>query len=351
MTNQKPELSNYDQIKKWLEAISMREIFQQSLPKSVPVDNWINTALSTIRTSEEIQNAEPLSTLGALMTIASLGLRLEGPLGQAYLTTRNVKKKNKQSGQWEWSHKETQMQVGYRGLLAIAWRDPEVQDIEAIIVRKNDEFDFQRGSNSYLTHKWEFGVERGPIVAVYSGLRFKNGYYSFEPYDIESIMDLRSDILKQNGISIEQLEKGGVVYHKKKWGDSGTRQMSEDEASKVPWIGHLDPMIKKTVIRRSANYWKLGNDFETAANLVAIDEAGLSQNLARAASDVMPQEINPNNQNKPMNVRSRKKNSDIKARLVAEADASRSAADSKSSKEVDKKETSMPETKKAKSNE
>lgn len=276
----------YEKVKKWLESEALRDVLAKSLPSGIHIEAWTSAALTAIRTDNKLMQAEPLSVLGALMEVASMGLRLEGPMGEAWISPRAKKEKNEQTGRWEWVGYEAQVQVGYRGMIALAWRDPNVVDIESEIVHARDHFDFKRGTNQFIDHTWDVNDDRGPMVAVYSGVRYRDGYYSFRVYGIKDVLELRDNILKDKYIFVEKTADGSERYMKM---DNGReKELSWASASKQPWIGHPRPMIMKTSIRWSAKYWKLTPDFNRAAALVSLDDAGLSQDLASAAAAVLP---------------------------------------------------------------
>ncbi len=290
MTNKKQ--GSYDRVKSWLDNEAMRDVLRKTLPRNIPVDPWVQAALTTIRLDDKLQNCEPLSLMGALMTIASLGLRLEGPLGQAYMSARSVREKDPQTGQWVTSRYEAQTQIGYRGFIDIAYRDPEVREVESIIVRHDDAFDFRRGSEPFVNHRWDHRKtpeERGPMVAVYSGLRFKTGYYSFEVYPFSDILAHRNKILAEKGIRVETDGCGGERYLRN--GNRGEYEMTEQQILRQPWLAYPIPMIKKTPIRWSAKYWPLSPDFQRAADLASLEEANVSQRLADIARTTLPSVI------------------------------------------------------------
>ena len=290
MTNKKQ--GSYERVKSWLDNEAMRDVLRKTLPRNIPVDPWVQAALTTIRLDVKLQNCEPLSLMGALMTIASLGLRLEGPLGQAYLSARAVREKDQQTGQWVTSHYEAQAQIGYRGFIDIAYRDPEVREVESIIVHHDDEFDFRRGSEPFVNHRWDHRKtpeERGPMVAVYSGLRFKAGYYSFEVYPFSDILTHRNKILAEKGIHVETDGDGKERYLRN--GNRGEYEMNDQQILRQPWLAYPIPMIKKTPIRWSAKYWPLSPDFQRAADLASLEEANVSQQLADIARTTLPSVI------------------------------------------------------------
>ena len=324
------EPTSYETVKTWVESPAMQEIFTRTLPPGMDAGAWSGAALAYIRTAKDLQYAEPLSITGGLITIASLGLRMDGVMGQAYLTARTVKEKDPQTNRWKIVRYEAQVQLGYKGMLVLAYRNTDIQEIESIITHQVDFFDFQKGSKQFLTHRWKLNEARGDMVGVYAGVRFKNGYYSFQVFDIVDVLDLRLTILTQNGIRIEETPEG-PVYHKKEWGNKGWRVMGEEEAKRYPWIGHLRPMVVKTGVRWAQKFWPtIGSEFSRAADLMAIDDAGLSQGLASTAAELMPKELRHEVEAQPgfdpgaaqaPKVRSRVRGEQLTAKMLAEATA------------------------------
>ena len=78
-----------------------------------------------------------MSFIAALMNAAQLGLEPNTPLGQAYL----IPYKNK-------GILECQFQIGYKGMIDLAYRTGQVQMIQAQIVREHDFFEYQYGSQT-----------------------------------------------------------------------------------------------------------------------------------------------------------------------------------------------------------
>lgn len=319
--------TTYDKIKRWLDNAAMREVLIKTLPRSVAVDPWIQVALQRIRLDSKLMQAESLSTMGCIMSVAGLGLRLDGPLGQAYLTTRAVHRKT-DDGQWIFSHYECQMQIGYKGLIDLVLRNPDVADVESVIVHDADEFNFRRGSEPFLNHTYDHRLteeDRGDMVSLYTGLRFKSGYYSFEIYPIYNVLKTRERALANQGITIDRTTDE-PRYLKKSYGGD-LYEMNPDQIDKTPWIAHEIPMVKKTGVRWSATYWQLSPDLAQAAALVELEERGVSQRMADVANTMLPNNIRAQaesdvpNQGKtaPAQVRSLASATDLASRMAAEA--------------------------------
>jgi len=269
---------NYLKLKTKLEDGALQEIIKKALPSTTSAGAWTAAALAYLRTNEDILNCTTTSVIGCCITVASFGLRLDGVTGHAYLRALAIK-----DSAGNILRHEAQVQLGYRGMLELAYRNPEVREIEPVIVHKEDLFDFEKGTSPFLHHKWEISKPRGVMVAVYAGIRFKGGYYSFQIHAIEDIMNLRKNILQQSYIRVEETQTG-TLYYKKPYKGSDWRELSSFEANRYPWIGHLGPMILKTAIRWSQKFWPTVNtEFSYASTLSELDDAGLPQEMSATA--------------------------------------------------------------------
>lgn len=277
--------SCYEQVKSWLNTAAMQDVLTRSLPKGLPVGSWSEAALVYVRTSSEVQKCEPMSVTGSIITVASFGLRLDGIMGHAWLRAMPVKDKNGDIIRYD-----AQVQLGYKGLVDLAYRNPDVQDIEPVFVHAHDEFDFNKGTNPHLKHTWSVDKDRGALHAVYAGLRFKNGYFAFQIHPIGEIMKTRRRALEQSWIRIERQGDGERYTKRNRQGQ--WIEMKPWEAERVPWIGYFEPMALKTAIWRSHKFWPMvGTDFSRAASLVELDDEGLSQGMADVAAETMTDDM------------------------------------------------------------
>lgn len=296
MANQQAQKStqveNYEKIKKWLSDPSMKKILKKTLGENVALDPWVETALVMIRTNKKLMQCTPMSMMGALMTLASMGLRLENALGQAYLEAYSVKEKDERTGKWEHSYYEAQAGVGYRGLIDLVYRAHDVLDVECVVIHKNDTVDFRRGSNPFIHHTWDHSKtqkERGPISAMYTGIRYKAGYYSFEIYPFEDLKIHRNKVLAQKNVTVEEDENGDETFIGRNW--DKTEYKINPLTTKNPWIAYDVAMYKKSCIRWSSKFWNLSPDIQRAAHLASLEDAGLSQGLTELAKATLPAEV------------------------------------------------------------
>jgi recombination protein RecT len=156
------------------------------------------------------------------MSAAQLGLEPNTPLGQAYL----IPYKNK-------GVDEVQFQLGYKGLIDLAYRSGEVELVQAHIVYENDEFICEYGLEPKIVHK-PADSDRGEPIKVYAMFKTKSGGYGF---DVMSMDDVRRHAEKYS-----QAYKSGFS----------------------PWKTNFEEMAKKTVLKKVLKYAPLKSDFVRA---------------------------------------------------------------------------------------
>ena len=200
---------------------------RKALPSVITPERFTRMALSAINNTPKLAECTPISFLAALMNAAQLGLEPNTPLGQAYL----IPFQNK-------GILECQFQLGYKGLINLAYRNEQLQTIQAQCVYANDEFEYELGLNSKLFHKPALG-ERGEMVAVYALFKLQNGGYGFEV-----------------------MSKQDVDSYAQKYSKAINSSFS-------PWKSAYTEMAMKTVIKRVLRYAPLKIDFLRA---VATDE-------------------------------------------------------------------------------
>ena len=109
---------------------SMEGEIKKALPSVITPERFTRMVLSAISVNPKLASCTPKSFLGAMMSAAQLGLEPNTPLGQAYLIPYNNK-----------GTLEVQFQIGYKGLLDLAYRSGEVEIIQANIFYENDTFE------------------------------------------------------------------------------------------------------------------------------------------------------------------------------------------------------------------
>lgn len=202
---------------------SMEGEIKKALPSVITPERFTRIVLSAISVNPKLGSCTPQSFLGAMMTSAQLGLEVNTPLGQAYVLPYNNK-----------GVLEAQFQLGYKGLIDLAYRSGEVEVIQAHVVYENDEFTCEYGLDPKLTHK-PAEKDRGEAIKVYAVFKTKSGGYGFE---VMSMDDVRKHAAKYS-------QSYGSNYS--------------------PWKNNFEEMAKKTVLKRVLKYAPLKSDFVRAA--------------------------------------------------------------------------------------
>ena len=214
-TNEKKTMQQY--IK------SMEGEIAKALPSVITPERFTRIVLSALSVNPKLGDCTPQSFLAAMMNSAQLGLEVNTPLGQAYVLPYQNK-----------GRLEAQLQIGYRGLIELAYRSDEVKIVDANIVYENDEFECEYGLEPKLKHKpaWK---KRGEPVCVYAYFTTKSGGFGFE---VMSMDDIRA-----------HAEKYSKAY----------------SSGYSPWKTNFEEMAKKTVLKRVLKYAPMKSDFVRAA--------------------------------------------------------------------------------------
>lgn len=190
---------------------------RKALPSVLTPERFTRITLSALSSNPRLQECTPQSFLGAMMTAAQLGVEPNTPLGQAYL----IPFKNH-------GVMETQFQLGYKGMIDLAYRSGEISTIQAHVVFANDRFSYSFGLNPTLEHI-PATADRGEPTHVYAVFRTKDGGFG---YDVMSMDDVRQHAKK----------------YSKSYGNG-------------PWQTNFEEMAKKTVLKRVLKYAPLKSDF------------------------------------------------------------------------------------------
>ena len=195
----------------------MEKEIKKALPSVITPERFTRIVLSAISANPKLAETTPQSFLGAMMTAAQLGVEPNTPLGQAYL----IPYRNK-------GVLECQFQLGYKGLIDLAYRSGEISIIQAQVVYAEDQFTYSFGLEPTLKHI-PAASDRGEPVYVYAVFKTKEGGYGFEVMSIDAIRFFAQKYSKayENG----------------------------------PWQTNFEEMAKKTVLKRVLKYAPLKTDF------------------------------------------------------------------------------------------
>lgn len=136
---------------------AMEPQIKKALPSVITPERFTRMVLTALSSTPKLQTCTPQSFLGAMMQAAQLGVEPNTPLGQAYLIPYGS---------------VCQFQLGYKGLIDLAYRSGEVSSIQAHEVHENDKFEYELGLEPKLRHV-PAKADRGPVVWYYAVLKLK----------------------------------------------------------------------------------------------------------------------------------------------------------------------------------
>ena len=226
---------------------SRRAEFAAALPKHMSADRVIRLALTEFTKNPGLRECTLQSIYSGIIQASQLGLEI-GVLGQAYLVPYNNKIKGRDGKPDAW-RKEAQFIPGYKGLISLARRSGEVTSIETHIVYANDLFNLTLGIESKVEHKPNLDGDRGKPKLVYGVAHFKDGGYHFEWMSIGDVDKIRA------------------------------RSKSKDNG---PWVTDYEQMVRKTLVRRMANYLPMSIELAAA---IQVDEAATAGKAAAIDGD------------------------------------------------------------------
>lgn len=230
-------------IKDYINAMSGE--IAKALPQVMTPERFTRIALSAVSNTPKLGNCTPQSFLGAMMNAAQLGLEPNTPLGQAYLIPFENRKKG---------ITECQFQIGYKGLIDLAYRSGEVKMIDAQTVYENDEFEYELGMDPVLKHK-PARTNRGNPIYFYATFKLTNGGQGFQVMSIEDVQD-----------------------HAKKYSKT---------YNNGPWQTNFEEMAKKTVLKKLLKYAPLKTEFVKQVTSDETIKTSISDHMDEVPNDYM----------------------------------------------------------------
>lgn len=186
-------------------------------------ERFARICMTAIRHTKHLSECSVESVAAALMISAQLNLEPNSPQGLAYL----IPYKNK--GKYE-----AQFQIGYRGLLQLAYRSGLVASINADVVYRSEVeaglFSYHRGACPSIRHDTDIlspDLRTGEIVAAYAACTLKGG---------ETLLRV--------------IDAGDIGRAKEK--SASWKAVKDYGSQNSPWLTNEDSMWMKTALRRLA---------------------------------------------------------------------------------------------------
>jgi recombination protein RecT len=214
--------------KQGAEVRQIKELLERSadrllavLPRHMTPEKMIQVVSTLAFKTPRLLECDRTTILSAVLEACELGLELSPKLGQAYLVPY-------------WNNKakvyECQLQPGYRGLIKLALNSGKVLDVEADVVRANDEFRYARSPDLQFYHEPNLD-DPGKVVRFYALAKLASGVHKVEV------------------MTAEQVE---AIRRRSKSADSG------------PWVTDWEEMGRKCPIKRLCKRLPLSPELERA---------------------------------------------------------------------------------------
>lgn len=215
------------------------------LPVGADAEKFKRSLYTELEKNKDLQECAPSSVLSVFSRSVEMGLEIGNILGHCYAIPFNDKKTGK---------KHAQFILGYKGMIALAFRSGIV--VEARAVRSGDNFEFELGLHPKIYHKPKLH-EKGDaknLIAVYAVARFNN-MTQFIVLDMHDIEQARS------------------------YSQTGSYSTS-------PWARDFESMAKKTAIKRLFNYLPITTDIQMAVERESLEDAGIIEQEIDITDDV-----------------------------------------------------------------
>lgn len=212
-----------------------------ALPAAMNAERVARIALTELRTNPKLAQAatnNPASFMGAMLKASALGMEVGNGLGHAYLLPYGS---------------ETQLIVGYRGMIELARRSGQIESLYAVEVYNGEKFTVSMGLTQDIIHERDFSgmVDMRPenVIAVYAVAKLKGGMVQFDVMTRVQVEAIRS------------------------------RSKSKNNG---PWVTDWVEMAKKTVLRRLFKMLPVSVEVQTKTESRAVsletlanDDAGI----------------------------------------------------------------------------
>jgi recombination protein RecT len=243
-------------MKQYIEAY--RGEIAKALPSVITPERFARMAMTAITKTPKLAETTPQSFIGALLSAAQLGLEPNTVLGQAYL----IPYRNK-------GVMETQFQLGYKGMIELAYRSGEFTTIFAKEVYETDDFEYCFGLDpdiKHVPHDHPVGAKPTHYYAIF---KLANGGYGLDV------------------MSYKDVEQHGRKYSK--------------TFSNGPWQTNFDEMAMKTVVKQVLKYAPLKSEFarqitsdESVKSTFAVDMTEVeNENVFEGSYEEIPEDEAP----------------------------------------------------------
>lgn len=234
---------------------SMEGQFQLAMPRGQEAAQLVRDAITALRTTKNLDRCDAPSVIGSLMTCAQLGLR-PGVLGQAWILPYWDSRANDGKG----GHR-AQLIVGYKGMVALAYRSPQVKTVIGRMVREGEIFEVDYGVADTLVHKPDMGGGApGEIIAYYVVVKTTTGGHVFYV-----------------------MTRAEAEQYKERYAPT-----NRDGKIVGPWVDNFDEMALKSCLRQLAKWMPQSTELQQAIDVDGTIRVDTSGATLEASSSVRP---------------------------------------------------------------
>ncbi len=201
-------------------------MIREALGKAMDPERFTRLLVTVIAQDPNLLRAVaecPASLIGAILTAATLGLEPNTALGHGYLITyfQKNKAKSQEAGR-DIYEMRVSFQLGYQGILVLAYRSGDIADVDAQVVYEKDQFKYQLGTNRFINHVPSEDADPGKPVRYYAVIQLKSGGQLFKVWSASQVLE-----------------------HAKKFSKSFNARTGRFFG---PWEDNFSAMAKKTVL-------------------------------------------------------------------------------------------------------
>lgn len=268
-------LTEINKFEDFISAPAVLERIKIVLPAHLNAERMMRTVALAAYKNPKLREVHMMSLLGATMTLASLGLEPNTPLGHAYLIPFDKNRYDRKTNQYVLERVDVNVILGYKGLIDLARRTGSLVSITAKIVYQGDEWSYEYGSNQHLRHR---------PVGLTEGRKPKDAYAFAKLTD---------------GEAFEVLPYGEALSFRRYSQAYQTAQRQIDDAGKnekdawkaksageTPWIKHEREMVQKTMVRRLSNWLPMSINYAAAHRVDHLAEQGKIDYAALATTPI-----------------------------------------------------------------
>lgn len=168
-------VAKFESVDQMLKSASVQGQIAKALPKGMDAARMMRIAMTSVAKNPVLKQCTPTSVGLSIIRAAESGLLVDGWEGHL------VPFKNK--GVWE-----AQFIADYKGMAKLCYQSELVIEIHAEVICLNDEFDYEKGTGSFL--RWRPArSDRGAMIGAWAGAKMAGGGFPFVVMWRDEIME------------------------------------------------------------------------------------------------------------------------------------------------------------------